>query len=307
MTLVFNPIKLVGQQMNENWIEKTPMPTKRAEISTVVANEKIYVAGGIEAVKSSKAFEVYDPSKDKWSKLPDLPKRLNHFGIASNDVYIYVSGGFQSIFQNKKSKILYRYDIAKEQWDVLDFMPDRRAAHSMVIYDNKLILIGGRDIEDTWTYDLIEQNWITQFIPQLPDLRDHINVLVNDNTLYVIGGRHNGNLKAINWMYSFSSKEWSSFSGLLTPSGGQSATIENGVIHVIGGEDVGNKKVFDRHDIYNLETQTWSKDISLPNPRHGHGTAIIDGVIYSIGGAEKHNIKSILTLKNDVYALAVFK
>ncbi|WP_260865215.1 kelch repeat-containing protein, partial [Staphylococcus epidermidis] len=49
------------------------MPTERGGAATVTVDGKIYVMGGRSNDGVVKTVEVYDPKKDTWEKLDDLP------------------------------------------------------------------------------------------------------------------------------------------------------------------------------------------------------------------------------------------
>jgi N-acetylneuraminic acid mutarotase len=59
------------------------MPTPRWSLSTVVVNRRIYVLGGIgEKGDFLATMEVYDPIADKWTQLPEMPKKRVSFSTS---------------------------------------------------------------------------------------------------------------------------------------------------------------------------------------------------------------------------------
>src|SRR5688572_607575 len=97
------------------WITTAPYPIFVSEHNATVAENKIYVAGGFagpnrDFTGTTNAFHVYDPSSDRWSSLAPLPKKLQHFGIATLDGKIYVTGGYTDDDFDLDNKAAYVFD-----------------------------------------------------------------------------------------------------------------------------------------------------------------------------------------------------
>jgi len=185
----------IGSLFFWNNSKKNTAPTKRSEMASTFLDGKIYVAGGINFWGSNNSFEAYDIASDQLESLPELPKKLNHIGLA--------------VYQ----------DINEKQWDVLGKMPAKRGAHVMIQRDQYLHLIGGRNHKAIWSFNLKTQKWETDKIAPLPEKRDHISVLQDDKKLYVVGGRQSGIVREACWEYDFENVEWNIFATLKTWSG----------------------------------------------------------------------------------------
>jgi N-acetylneuraminic acid mutarotase len=101
------------------------MPTARGAGVAVVADSKIYVAGGRPPRGAD--FAVYDPQADSWHILPDLPTARNHLAGAALGGRIYIVGGrFEAGFQSPQSNVLEVYDPAANSWSARAPMPKPR-------------------------------------------------------------------------------------------------------------------------------------------------------------------------------------
>ena len=60
-----------------------------------------------------------------------------------------------------------------------------------------------------------------------------------------------------------------------------SASVVNGIIYVIGGEQAVARGFTEAYD---PETDTWTTKADMNNRRMGHSTSAVDGRIYAIGG-----------------------
>jgi len=271
------------------------VPTKRSEMASTLLDNKIYVAGGINFWGSNNSFEVYDIDADSWKRLPNLPGKLNHIGLAASKEKVYLSGGFYNALQTKFSNHLYCYNVKNKRWDELAKMPDDRAAHIMIYRNDYLHLIGGRKHKAIWSYHLKSQSWETDVISPLPEKRDHISVLQDEQNLYVVGGRKRGRGQADCWVYNFEIKKWTTFTSLATPRGGQSACLHNHQIHIIGGEDLQAGKTYAKHDIFDLDKKQWHEGKPMKIGRHGFISELVANGWYIFGGGKKASLKTVIS------------
>lgn len=79
----------------DQWTEGIPMKNERGGFGATVMNGKIYVAGGelIEDGKTVKSVEVFDPTAQAWSSLPDLPGGLHGVPLVGFENTLYIIGG----------------------------------------------------------------------------------------------------------------------------------------------------------------------------------------------------------------------
>lgn len=97
------------------WVEKSPMPTRRSAGVALVLDGRIYVAAG--RPPRGNDFAVYDPASDIWETLPDLPSQRNHLGGAVIDGRIHVIGGrLGGGFQSEQSAAHEVYDPRTGSW-----------------------------------------------------------------------------------------------------------------------------------------------------------------------------------------------
>ncbi len=85
---IYDPVK-------DQWTPGVPMKDKRAGFGATVMNGKIYVAGGelIEIGKTVKSAEEFDPARQTWSSLPDLPGGLHGVPLIGFENVLYIIGG----------------------------------------------------------------------------------------------------------------------------------------------------------------------------------------------------------------------
>src|SRR5262245_29743006 len=79
------------------WVTTAAIPLFASEHNATVVDNRIYVGGGFAGsdpnyTGTTNAFFVFDPTTNRWSTLPPLPKRLHHFGITTLDGKVFVTG-----------------------------------------------------------------------------------------------------------------------------------------------------------------------------------------------------------------------
>lgn len=283
-----------------NWSTGEAIPTARSEMTSTLLNGKIYVIGGIRFWGSTDKVEAYDIANDDWEKLPNLPEKLNHIGIASDGKKVFVSGGFLNMRQTEFVNTLYAYDVETRKWSTLKNMPNTRGAHYMIYRNGQLHLLGGRQHQEVWTYTISNDSWTSNIIAPIPELRDHITVLQDNQRLYIVGGRQMGKVKSDCWQYDYQTKQWITFAQIPTPRGGQTAALVNNQIHIIGGEDLEESTTFGEHNVYNLTTKSWTTQTNLPTARHGLTSEVYQDKWYVIGGGKKAGVKTLISAADQV-------
>jgi len=124
------------------WRERARMPAARGAGVAVVADSKIYVAGGRPPRGSD--FAVYDPQADTWRTLPDMPTARNHLAGAELDGKVYIVGGrFEAGFQSPQSAVVEVFDPATNSWSTRAPMPKARGGINGVAANGCLHVFGG--------------------------------------------------------------------------------------------------------------------------------------------------------------------
>ena len=256
----------------------TPRPS-------TVAKEVMLLVGGLDNISyMMQSTEMYDPIKNKWTPLPDMPQSVSWFSGAALNNNVYISGGIEDghIVSN-----VWRFASAKRQWHEVSSLLMPRARHSSTALSDKLYVIGGVSlagnchvvaIENIEAYDAITDQWT--FVGQSPFPRKHSLLVPYSDRLVEIGGTQCGTcVKTMESYYCNGSKVTHTGEQFVLPDSIQYAQIVvlNNLFYIIW-EDT--KKVIS----LNPEKQSfrWLADMHYC---HKHsGATVLQGKIYIAGG-----------------------
>ena len=138
------PIKIVNENVEVfdidagtvTYLSKNPFPAYYS--GSAVWNDKIYVFGGATSGNLfSNKLLMYDPEKDLWTKLTDMPEYKQVRGEIVNGV-LYIFGGFNGLSLNAG----HAYDIANDTWYYLGEMPISISANAITKHGDFIWLVG---------------------------------------------------------------------------------------------------------------------------------------------------------------------
>lgn len=187
--VMFDPFK-------QKWRNVSTLRVARSNFACDVINNKVYVAGGTTGILDEGLIsaEVYDPYKDRWDELPQMPFPLVECMSVSHGGKFHVVGKKASNFEYDTYFI---FDPTHQKWQIVegDLLP-----FSKLWLDNTTIIDGFvytiLDDDSVKVFDTSTRDWIT--IGMLPSvvLQGHArylkpfaySVVGYKNFLYVLGG-----------------------------------------------------------------------------------------------------------------------
>jgi N-acetylneuraminic acid mutarotase len=152
--VVGDKIVVVGGQADEElvtttevfdgsaWIEGADMPTPREHVAAATDGVYLYAVGGraLSSDKNLKTLERYDPEKNQWTRLTQMPTARGGLGAAVVDGRLVAVGGEHStgVFGTVEA-----YDIASDTWSTLAELETPRHGLAVAAVGNSLYAIGG--------------------------------------------------------------------------------------------------------------------------------------------------------------------
>ena len=191
----------------------------------------------------------------------------------NDDDLIFISGGIEKSKYNCSNKfIILKWSTEKIEYN--GTLPNRKANHSSIYFENKLYLIGGINSEkkvskDCLYFSLNEKKW--QSLPSLNKERANCSLCIyNNKVLYAFRGRDDNDvLDTIEYIKLNSSRiSWKIIKpkdlGFIWNSAQNSLamTIDKNKIIIIGGEDK-NGNLLDETVLFEINTKKVYKGIDL--------------------------------------------
>lgn len=159
------------------WLKQAPMHESRALFACGVLDGKIIVAGGMNRkFESTSKAEMYDPVKDVWIELPDLPQTYDS-GICMGVVV-----GRKMHFIYKGLPIVQTFDTLEWRWIVEDYS---WFSHIwLMAADGDVIYI----MSQGYIFMQVGQNSKVVISADQFNLNDGMGMICFRGELYVIGG-----------------------------------------------------------------------------------------------------------------------
>ena len=201
----------------------------RQETAVVALEGEIYVIGGFDARgRIVPTVEAYDPERDQWRPVADLPEPLHHANAAVADGKIYVMGFLIGPFVADGRTFIY--DPEADVWSVGQPMPPgtERGASGVAVLAGRIYVAGGLRsgaVDDFSVYDPASDAW--EILPDLPAARDHLVGGGIAGLIYMAGGR-GGTIDAVAGRldaFDPATGRWSTRASMPTPRGGGAGAV----------------------------------------------------------------------------------
>uniref|UniRef100_A0A8C3QU35 Kelch like family member 34 n=1 Tax=Cyanoderma ruficeps TaxID=181631 RepID=A0A8C3QU35_9PASS len=171
------------------WTQITGMLEKRCQFSCCVLGKDIFAIGGRgEDGSLHSSVEVYDISRDRWTKARELPCRIHGHASAVCKNTIYISGGKYSAPASTSNDV-YSLSSLEGQWVKRAPMSIARFGHQMATIRGSIFTFLGlyEPFSEIERYDPDQNQW-TRLRPLVYD-RFSYGLAVVEETALLIGGK----------------------------------------------------------------------------------------------------------------------
>ena len=266
--------------------------------------ENIIVAGGY----GNDSVEMFNWRQGTWSPLQSMPKQRC---AATSFVYNYqvvIAGGawYDDMI---RMNVDPRPDLSAHWSDWPMKLPAKLAYHSSVLYQDKLMVTGGRDGNTGGASDKIHEVQVVHphtvnTLSQMPEPRQHHCTEIFDDSLLILGGRTTGcNQDNLNSVVLYDIKN--NVCKQLTPlpsEVSQMATVRWGDnVVVMGGMDKDGNKL-NTVVMYNVKTQQSHRLPSMRYKRCACTAVVVGNNIVVLGGWDgQRSLKSVEVFNFECY------
>jgi N-acetylneuraminic acid mutarotase len=185
-------------------VSSIPEDRRRGAAGVVSYNDKIYIICGIQDGHwdgHTAWMDEYDPATGEWKILPDAPRTRDHFQAAIIGDKLYAAGGRNTSAKTNQSLDLTIsevdvFDFNSGRWETLDSeLPTERAGSTSVVFDEKLLVIGGESgtqvpaHSEVEVWDTDTKSWKSW--PSLEQGRHGTQAFIFEDAIYVAAGSGN--------------------------------------------------------------------------------------------------------------------
>ena len=282
-----------AQAEEQQWLLKTPMPTARTGMSSVVIGKKIYVIGGrlyMDAWGCENKVEVYDTENDDWETKTPPPTGRWGATAATVDGKLFLVAAGSPI--SLGSQNVEEYNPESDSWSQKAQMPQPGWGAVSAVVGGKIYVIGGYNWPN-WgmnynrEYDPKTNVWTLK--SPMPTRRSWLGAEAINGKIYVVGGWNwNDTIDlATLEVYNPQADTWETKAPMPKGLRGIATAVLGNKLYVIGGEqgEGGNLVLHDSVLVYDPETNAWQElDLKLPKPISVAEAQTVEDIIYLIGG-----------------------
>ena len=273
-----------------NWRQKTwsplqSMPKNRYGATSFVYNNQVTIAGGFSdgtgRVDNMIRMNVdsHPDLSTHWSDCPiKLPAKLVHLRSVLYNDKLMVTGGYD---RNATSDKIYEVQVVPPYTvKTLSRMPEPRQGHCMEIFDDSLLILGGRttyacqkSLSSVVLYD-IKNNVCKQLKPLPYEVSLMATVRWEDNVV-IMGGcdKHNNALNTV-VMYNVKTEQSHMLPSMRYKRGACTAVVVENNIVVLGGIDE-QWRALKLVEVFNFERNTWQELPEMSQARDYHTAVVV--------------------------------
>lgn len=252
----------------------------------------IFSAGGYLR-QSLSNFECYNPSANKWLKLPDLPTpRSGLCGCVVKGSFYAVGGRNNSPEGNMDSNSVDMYDQFRHCWVQRCPMLLPRHRVGVCAMDSMIYAVGGSQGQthhnSAERYDPDLDKW--QKIASMGTSRIGLGVACVNRLLYAVGGFDGRERLSSVECYDPERDEWHYKAPMNSTRSGAGVAALEGYIYAVGGYD--STSQLRSVERYNISLDKWEFVASMKSPRSALSVAALGGKLYALGGYDGNDFLS---------------
>ena len=268
-----------------NWRQRTwsplqSMPKKRHGATSFVYNNQVVIAGGWCDDMIRMNVDPHPDLSTHWSDCPmKLPAKLTYHSSVLYQDKLMVTGGHDGNTGGTSDKIHEVQVVPPHTVKTLSQMPEPRQNHCTEIFDDSLLILGGRttgqykdSLKSVVLYD-IKNNVCKQLTP-LPSEVSAMATVRWGNNVVVIGGidKHYNKLNTV-VMYNVTTQQSHRLPSMRYKRCACTAVVVGNNIVVLGGVDEQGRELRSV-EVFNFERNTWQELPEMSQERYWHTTVV---------------------------------
>ena len=294
--------RMTQQASHEVQAEQEEMKKGIAEADEMDTEPKVVIAGGSNDGGRLNTAEMFSLSAQTWTPLQPMREcRSGASSVVYNNQVVVTGGDGNNGLTNSMERLSTNAVQADQSitWEKFTAeLPGRLFGHCSVVYNGRLIVIGGYDndkraFSDSITEVSLVPPYTTKLLATMPQRRCYHGVAIFGDKIVIVGGKqHLFVLEVLRSvvMYDITKNECKELAPLPYPVS-EMATVKWGDdnVMIMGGVDSKGKPL-NKVLIYKIETQTSHMLPDMKYKRQGCVAAVVrDAVIVMGGKGERGN------------------
>uniref|UniRef100_H2YHI0 BTB domain-containing protein n=1 Tax=Ciona savignyi TaxID=51511 RepID=H2YHI0_CIOSA len=247
------------------WCHVANMTGRRLQFGVAVLDNKLFVVGGRDGLKTLNSVECFNSKTKSWSVMPPVATHRHGLGVAVLCGPMYAVGGHDGW---SYLNTVERWDPQARAWNYVAPMSVARSTVGVAVLHDKLYAVGGRDgsscLRSVECFDPHTNKW-TNCAP-MSKRRGGVGVGVCGSHLYAIGGH---DAPASNQMSKYDPKtdQWSTVAPMSVPRDAVGICVLGGRLYACGGYD--GQSYLATCESYDPQSNEWTDIASLKTGRAG--------------------------------------
>ena len=250
VTDVFDPVTC-------HWSEAAAPPFEVHHFQPVTFENNLWLFGAMTgqwpAETPLETALIYAPQQDAWQLGPDIPanRQRGAVGCVFHDGWFYLAGGIVDGHRSGTKAWFDRYNPRTNTWELLPDAPHKRDHAQLVVVNDRLYFVGGRETgrHNAQDYDAV-------FSATIPEVD----------------------------VFDLRTNRWSTLDAPLPcPSAAAGCIAKNHLIYYVGGEAEPQEAFKDLY-VLDTTTQQWRKKGALEQGRHGTNAIFYDDALWIASG-----------------------
>ena len=290
---------MTQQASHEVQDEQEEMKKGIAEADEMGTEPKVVVAGGSNDGGRLNSVEMFSLSSQTWTPLQPMRECRDRASSVVYNNQVVVTGGFGNNDITKSMERLSTNTVQADQsitWEKLTAeLPGRLMGHCSVVYNGRLIVIGGHDgyigrHSDSITEVSLVPPCTTKLLATMPQARWHHSVAIFGDKIIIFGGRHHfllpESLRSV-LMYDITKNVCKELAPLPYPVS-EIASVKWGDdnVMIIGGAH-SNYEPLNKVSLYNIKTQKSHMLPDMKYKRQGCVAAVVRDAVIVMGGQDE--------------------
>ena len=295
------------------WHKTSSFKTEKSAQTVLQINDSLFVMGGHDFHPETD-YTIYNGMitydfKTGNSNTGETISGRSHMAACTDGDFIYTLGGL-AVDQNNSitTDANHRYDIANDEWTILEPMRQTLYGHSCEYNNGFLYIVGGLTASDTYNdklyiYNILDDLW--EEIPSAKISRAFFTSNVKDGKIYIIGGAtRNGHTNSVE-IYDIQKNEWSSGANLPLNLAHHASSLSNDALYITGGETFSDNNYSSTRKTfkYLIDQNLWETKDNFTINRASHKSFIYAGQLFLFGGTKTAYDLPILTTESMDLAL----